>query len=49
MHNDDFKRVCKKWGKVFNNLGVNLIFVCGWVPKEEVLLKLAEENNLIIA
>lgn len=48
MHNEDFKKICTKWRKVFNNLGVNLIFVCGWVPKEEVLAQLAEENNLIL-
>ena len=48
MHNEDFKKLCTKWHKVFKNLGVNLIFVCGWVPSEEKLVELSKENNLIL-
>ena len=48
MNNLDFRKLTDKWHKVFNKLGVNLIFVCGWVPTEEKLLELANNNNLIL-
>lgn len=47
-NNEDFKKMCAKWYKVFKNLGVNLIFVCGWVPSEEKLVTLSKENNLVL-
>lgn len=48
MHNEEFKKTCVKWRTILNKMGLKVVFVCGWVPKEEVLVKLAEQNNLII-
>lgn len=48
MHDEKFKACKDKWGKVFEKMGLKLIFVCGWMPTEEKLVKLSEENNLIL-
>ena len=49
MHDERFKRLSRAWYKAALAKGFKLIFVCGWVPSEEKLLKLAEEDNLILS
>lgn len=49
MYDEDFKKVCKKWKTVFNKMGLKVIFVCGWVPKEEKLVELMNKNSLILS
>lgn len=46
--NDKFKDCRKKWCKIFEKIGLKVVYVCGWVPSEEKLMALANENNLII-
>ena len=48
MDNENFKKVCEKWRTVFNKMGLKIIFVCGWVPKEERLVELMNKNSLIL-
>ena len=48
MHNEEFKKTCVKWRTILNKMRLKVVFVCGWLPKEEVLVQLAEQNNLII-
>jgi hypothetical protein len=48
MHDEEFKKICIKWRTIINKMGLKVVFVCGWLPKEEVLVQLAEQNNLII-
>ncbi len=48
MYNEDFKKVCNKWRVVFDKMGLKVIFVCGWVPKEEKLVELMNKNSLIL-
>ena len=48
MHNVEFKKTCEKWRKILKKVGVNIVFVCGWIPEERVLIQLAEDNNLIL-
>ena len=49
MHDEEFKKTCAKWRTILNKMGVKVVFVCGWVPKEERLVELAENNNLILS
>lgn len=48
MNDERFKSLEKKWGKIAKNSRVKIIFVCGWKPTEERLVKLMNENNLIL-
>lgn len=48
MHDEAFKKTCNKWRAVIKKMGLKVVFVCGWIPKEEKLLELANKNNLII-
>lgn len=48
MHDERFKRLARAWHKIAESKGFKLIFVCDWIPKEEKLVKLAEEGNLIL-
>lgn len=44
-----FKKIVNAWYKIAKRKGIKIIFCCGWMPKETDLLKLANENNLIIS
>lgn len=48
MNNKRFKTLTKAWYKSARARGEKIIFVCGWKPSEEKLVKLADENNLIL-
>lgn len=48
MHNESFRKLANQWYKVAKSKGIKVIFVCGWKPKEERLVQLMEENNLIL-
>lgn len=48
MNDKHFKMLCEAWRKAAEAKGEKLIFVCGWVPTEEKLLELANNDNLII-
>ena len=43
-----FKTLTNAWHKAAKAQGHKIIFVCGWKPTEEKLVKLAEEDNLIL-
>lgn len=45
---EQFSNFCRVWHKVAKTRGLKIIFVCGWIPKEEELIRLTEENNLIM-
>jgi hypothetical protein len=44
-----FKKIINAWYKIAKQKNIKIIFCCGWKPKEKDLLKLANENNLIIS
>lgn len=44
----EFRKFTKVWHKLANKKGIKILFVCGWIPTEETLMKLANEDNLII-
>lgn len=48
MNDKRFKNLSNAWHKAAIVHNVRLVFVCGWVPTEERLSKLADENNLIL-
>lgn len=48
MNDKHFKTLCEAWRKAAEAKGEKLIFVCGWVPTEEKLLELANNDNLIM-
>lgn len=48
MNDKRFKSLSKAWSKAAKAQGHKIIFVCGWMPTEEKLVKLAEEENLIL-
>lgn len=48
MHDKRFKALSSAWHEAAKAQGEKLIFVCGWKPTEEKLVKLAEEDNLIL-
>lgn len=48
MNNPRFKALSKAWHKAAEAQGNKIVFVCGWIPTEEKLAKLAEEDNLIL-
>ncbi len=48
MNDKRFKTLTNAWHKAGVAMGHKIIFVCGWIPTEEKLVKLAEENNLIL-
>ena len=43
-----FRVFTDAWYKAGLKYGSKIIFVCGWIPKESTLVKLAEQNNLIL-
>ena len=48
MNDNRFKQLTKEWHEEAERRGERIIFICGWVPTEERLLKLAEEDNLVL-
>ena len=48
MHDKRFKTLTNAWHKAAKAQSHKIIFVCGWKPTEEKLVKLAEEDNLIL-
>lgn len=48
MNDKRFKSLSNAWHKAAKAQGHKIIFVCGWMPTEEKLAKLAEEENLIL-
>lgn len=48
MNDKRFKNLSKAWHTAAKQQGHKIIFVCGWMPTEEKLAKLAEEDNLIL-
>lgn len=48
MNDKRFKTLTKAWHKAANAQGEKISFVCGWMPTEEKLVKLANEDNLIL-
>lgn len=48
MENKRFKNLSKAWRKAAEIRGFKIIFICGWIPTEDKLIKLANEDNLII-
>lgn len=47
MHDKRFRILAKAWHKAALAQGYNIVFVCS-MPKEAKLVKLAEEENLIL-
>lgn len=45
--NQDFKEFSSKWQNKFITLGIKIVF-CYCYPLEEKLIKLADEDNLIL-
>lgn len=48
MNDKRFKNLSKAWHAAAKQQGHKIIFVCGWMPTEEKLAKLAEKDNLIL-
>ena len=48
MHDKRFRTLKNAWYKVALAQGHKIIFVCGWIPTEQKLAKLSEEDNLIL-
>lgn len=48
IHNETFLKIVKQWHNITKGKGINVIFVCGGKPTEERLVKLMNENNLIL-
>jgi hypothetical protein len=48
MNDKRFKTLSNAWHKASKAKGHKIIFVCGWMPTEEKLVKLSDENNLIL-
>lgn len=48
MNDKRFKTLSAAWRKAAKAQGEKIIFVCGWMPTEEKLAKLADEDNLIL-
>lgn len=48
MHDKTFLKLKEKWRNLARSRSIKLVFMCGWVPSEEKLLKLSEEDNLIM-
>ena len=48
MNDKRFKTLSNAWHKAAKAKGHKIIFVCGWMPTEEKLVKLMEEDNLIL-
>lgn len=48
LKNQRFLTLKKIWKKKAEEQNIKIIFVCGWKPKEKLLLQKVEENNLII-
>ena len=48
MNDKGFKTLSNAWHKAAKVKGHKIIFVCGWMPTEEKLAKLADEDNLIL-
>jgi len=49
MHDKRFKTLINAWYKAAKVQGHKIIFVCDWKPTEEKLVKLAEDDNLILS
>lgn len=47
-NNERFLTLRNAWHKAGKAKGFNIIFVCGWIPSEEKLVKLSESGNLIL-
>lgn len=45
---DDFKRLSRRFSNIAKSQGEKVIFVCSWVPDEEKLVRLSNDNNLIL-
>lgn len=43
-----FKNLSNAWHKAAIVHNIRLVFVCGWIPTEEQLFRLANEDNLIL-
>jgi len=48
MNDKRFKALSNAWHKAAKAKGHKIIFVCGCIPTEEKLVKLMEEDNLIL-
>lgn len=46
--NNSFKKLSKAWRVAGDNMGVKIVFVCGWIPTEKKLVSLMNENNLVM-
>ena len=45
---DRFRKLAEAWYKAGLKYGSKIIFVCGWIPKEATLVRLASDDNLIM-
>lgn len=43
-----FKKLMKAWYKIADANKIKIVFICGWVPTEERLIELANDDNLIL-
>ncbi len=48
MHDETFRKIANHWRNIAKNKGIKVIFVCGWKPSEKCLVKLMNENNLVL-
>ena len=48
MNDKRFKTLCEAWHKAAAAKGERVVFLCGWVPTEEKLLELVNNDNLIM-
>lgn len=48
MHNKRFKTLSRAWCKAAQLHGYKIVFVCGFMPTEVKLMRLAERDNLIL-
>lgn len=48
MNDRRFKALSNAYHKAAKQQGFKLIFVCGWIPSENKLIDLAENDNLIL-
>lgn len=48
LHNETFRKIVNQWYNIAKSKGIKVVFVCGWKPTEERLVKLMNENNLIL-
>ena len=48
MNDKRFKKLSTAWRTAAKAQKEKIIFVCGWMPTEEKLVRLSEDDNLII-